>query len=126
MTSGRAPSAASWAAAAPASWQRKSALSAARPRAGGGLFRAVYSLGHDLNAYQAAAVGQHRKPDGAHTAVKIQQEIIRRQRGKFPRFGIQGFGGGGVDLVKFVHTHPKRDPGQRILDIRRGRAPHGF
>ena len=88
-----------------------------KAQAGGGLFRAVYSLGHDLNAYQAAAVGQHRKPDRAHAAVEIQQEIIRRQRGKFPRFGIQGFGGGGVDLVKFVHTHPKRDPGQRILDI---------
>ena len=100
--------------------------SGGKAQAGGGLFRAVYSLGHDLNAYQAAAVGQHRKPNRAHAAVEIQQEIIRRQRGKFPRFGIQGFGGGGVDLVKFVHTHPKRDPGQRILDIPGAERHTGF
>ena len=87
-----------------------------KAQAGGGLFRAVYSLGHALPAYKAAAVGQHRKPDRAHAAVQVQQKVVRLQPGVLPRLGVEHLGGGGVDLVKFMHTHPQRHTGQRVLD----------
>ena len=76
----------------------------------------VHRLGHHFHPYQPAAVRQHGKPDGAHAAVQIQQEIIRAQSGEPAGGGIQLFRRRGVYLVELMHAHAQRYPGQGILD----------
>ncbi len=86
-------------------------------------FGTFHCLRHNLNTDQAAAVRLHRKANGAHTAVKVQQKVIRLQPGKLFRLGVQQLGSGGVDLIKLVHTHLDGHSGQSILN--HAGAKHG-
>ena len=76
----------------------------------------VDGLRHDLRADDPFGGARHTEGNGTDAAVQVQQKIVRLQPGVLPRLGVEHLGGGGVDLVKFMHTHPQRHTGQRVLN----------
>ena len=88
-------------------------LSAHPGRVGAGAFN---GLGNDLHPHQLPAAAGHRQSDGAHAAVKVQQQVVGAQVCIGGSHGIQLFCAGRVHLIKGEGAQPDRHPAEGVLD----------
>ena len=77
---------------------------------------AVDGFGDDLHADERAAAVHHRKADGAHAAVEVQQKIIRLELNVFGGDAVKPLGGEGVDLIERQGAKPHRNAAEGVLD----------
>lgn len=77
---------------------------------------AVDGFRDDLHADERAAAVHHRKADGAHAAVEVQQKVVRLELSVFCGDAVELFGGEGVDLIERQRAKPHRDAAEGVLD----------
>ena len=83
---------------------------------GGVGFGALDGLGDHLDPHQRAAALRHRKADGAHPAVEVQEQVVRAGGGIGGGHAVELFGAGRVHLIKGEGAQAHRHPAEGVLD----------
>lgn len=80
---------------------------------------AVDGFGDDLHADERAATVHHRKADGTHAAVEVQQKVVRLELSVFGGDAVELLGGEGVDLIERQGPSRTGTP-QRVSSMKPG------
>lgn len=86
---------------------------------GGICLSAFNRFWYDLHPHQLPAVVYHRKADGAHAAVEVEQDIVRLKLGVFGSDAVEALGSQRVDLIEGEGAESDRHTAKSILDVAR-------
>ena len=74
---------------------------------------------YDLHTHQLPAVVYHRKADGAHAAVEVQQQVVRGELGILGRDAVELLSGQCVDLIERQGAQPDGDAAEGVFEVAR-------
>ena len=86
---------------------------------GGICLSAFNRFWYDLHTHQLPAVVYHRKADGAHAAVEVQQQVVRGELGILGRDAVELLSGQCVDLIERQGAQPDGDAAEGVFEVAR-------